>query len=101
MCARSVGQLAQQFGLDLDLPRVVLQLRPLHQEGVFNPFAQRADLGQLHAQVVLRQDVDEIQSTGVSLMPEALEKTITVREMADLLHFLKNWRYLDGAVPLK
>lgn len=49
--------------------------------------------------VVLRQDVDEIQSTGVSLMPEGLEKTITVPEMADLLSFLKNWRYLDGAVP--
>jgi putative membrane-bound dehydrogenase-like protein len=50
--------------------------------------------------VVLRQDIDEIQSTGVSLMPEGLEKTITVEEMADLLTFLKNWRYLDGSVPL-
>jgi hypothetical protein len=33
-------------------------------------------------------------------MPEGLEKTITVEEMADLLSFLKNWRYLDGAVPV-
>jgi putative membrane-bound dehydrogenase-like protein len=45
--------------------------------------------------VVLRQDIEEIQSTGVSLMPEGLEKTITVEEMADLLTFLKNWRYRD------
>lgn len=46
--------------------------------------------------VVLRQDIDEIQSTGQSLMPEGLEKTIALQEMADLLHFLKHWRFLDG-----
>jgi putative membrane-bound dehydrogenase-like protein len=50
--------------------------------------------------VVLRQDIDEIQSTGVSLMPEGQEKNLTVEEMADLLNFLKNWRYLDGSVPV-
>jgi putative membrane-bound dehydrogenase-like protein len=49
---------------------------------------------------VLRQDVDEVRSTGMSLMPEGLEKQITVEDMADLLHFLKNWRYLDGTVPM-
>jgi len=52
------------------------------------------------ADVVLRKDVDEIGSTGISLMPEGLEKNISVQEMADLLGFLKNWRYLDGSVPL-
>jgi putative heme-binding domain-containing protein len=45
--------------------------------------------------VVLRQDIESIQSTGISLMPEGLEKTITIEEMADLLTFLKNWRYRD------
>jgi putative heme-binding domain-containing protein len=50
---------------------------------------------------VLRQDIDEVRSTGLSLMPEGLEKTISVEEMADLLGFLKNWRYLDGVVPGK
>jgi putative membrane-bound dehydrogenase-like protein len=49
--------------------------------------------------VVLRTDIEEIASTGISLMPEGLEKTIPVEQMADLLSFLKNWRYLDGAVP--
>ncbi|MBI1914012.1 MAG: HEAT repeat domain-containing protein [Planctomycetes bacterium] len=49
--------------------------------------------------VVLRQDIDEITSTGASLMPEGLEKMISIEEMADLLSFLKNWRYLDGAGP--
>jgi putative membrane-bound dehydrogenase-like protein len=50
--------------------------------------------------VILRQDIDRIVSTGESLMPEGFEKTISIREMADLLSFLKNWRYLDGNVPL-
>ena len=49
---------------------------------------------------ILRQDIDALQSTGLSLMPDDLEKGITVAEMADLLSFLKNWRYLDGDVPL-
>lgn len=49
--------------------------------------------------VILRPDIEEVRSTGVSLMPEGLEKTIPIEEMADLLSFLKNWRYLDGAVP--
>jgi putative heme-binding domain-containing protein len=51
--------------------------------------------------VVLRQDIEALTSTGASLMPEGLEKNISVAEMADLLSFLKNWRYLDGAVPLR
>lgn len=47
-------------------------------------------------EVVLRQDIEEIHSPpGVSLMPEGLEKAITIEEMADLLTFLKNWRYHD------
>jgi putative membrane-bound dehydrogenase-like protein len=50
--------------------------------------------------VVLRQDIDEIQSTGISLMPDGLEKTITIPEMADLLSFLKNWRYIESGVPV-
>ncbi len=49
--------------------------------------------------VVLRKDIDEIASTGVSLMPDGFESKIGLQEMADLLGFLKNWRYLDGTVP--
>jgi putative membrane-bound dehydrogenase-like protein len=49
--------------------------------------------------VILRKDLDEIASTGVSLMPDGFEKYVNVQEMADLLGFLKNWRYLDGTVP--
>lgn len=48
---------------------------------------------------ILRQDIDEVRSTGVSLMPDGLEKTIALEQMADLISFLKNWRYLDGKTP--
>ncbi len=46
-----------------------------------------------------RSEIEELQSTGLSLMPTALERNITQQEMADLISFLKNWRYLDGQVP--
>lgn len=49
--------------------------------------------------VVLRQDIEEITSSGVSLMPEGQEKNVSVAEMADLIAFLKNWRYPDGKPP--
>ncbi len=43
-------------------------------------------------ETILRADIAEIRSSGVSLMPEGLEKGISPPEMADLLDFLKNWR---------
>ncbi len=49
---------------------------------------------------VLRADIEALRSSGQSLMPEGLEKTISLQDMADLIAFLKNWRYLDGIVPL-
>jgi putative membrane-bound dehydrogenase-like protein len=49
--------------------------------------------------VILRQDIDEMRSTGTSLMPEGLEKNISVDEMSDLISFLKNWRYEGGRPP--
>jgi putative heme-binding domain-containing protein len=49
---------------------------------------------------LLRTDIEEMRSNGVSLMPEGLEKTIPPQDMADLIAFIKNWRYLDGRTPL-
>ena len=49
---------------------------------------------------VLKQDIEEMRSDGISLMPEGIEKDITVDQMADLLDYLKDWRYMDGAVPV-
>lgn len=50
---------------------------------------------------ILRQDIEELKSNGISLMPEGLEKNISIEQMADLISFVKNWRYLNGQVPIK
>ena len=39
---------------------------------------------------VLRANIDELQNTGLSIMPEGLEKQIKKQEMADLLEYLMN-----------
>ena len=47
---------------------------------------------------LLREEIDELRSTGQSLMPVGLERTISPQQMADLICFLKNWRYETAAV---
>jgi len=49
---------------------------------------------------LLREEIEQLHSNGVSLMPVGLEKNINSQQMADLISFIKNWRYLDGSVPL-
>jgi putative heme-binding domain-containing protein len=39
---------------------------------------------------VLRMDIDEMQTSSKSLMPEGLEKEITVQEMANLIGYLRD-----------
>lgn len=48
--------------------------------------------GENQEDTVLREDIEEIRSSELSVMPGNLEQGITVEEMADLLEFLKNWR---------
>ena len=48
---------------------------------------------------LLRADIDAIRSNGVSLMPEGFEKYLSCQETADLISFVKNWRYLDRPIP--
>ena len=40
-------------------------------------------------ETLLRSEIDEIRSTGQSLMPEGLEQTLSLQEMADLIAFLR------------
>jgi putative membrane-bound dehydrogenase-like protein len=40
-------------------------------------------------ETLLRQEVEELQATGKSLMPEGLEKDLSRQDMADLLRFLR------------
>ena len=42
--------------------------------------------------VLLRADIESIRPAGVSLMPEGFEKHLSVRQMSDLISFVKNWR---------
>lgn len=47
-------------------------------------------------------EVSEIEATrhsGLSLMPDGLENQLSLQQMADLISYVKNWRYLDGQVP--
>jgi hypothetical protein len=39
---------------------------------------------------VLRIDIDDLRSTGLSIMPEGLEKQIDAQAMADLLSYLNS-----------
>ena len=48
---------------------------------------------------LLRSDIEELRNTGLSLMPVGVEKNIDQQALADLIFWLKNWRYLDGKVP--
>jgi putative heme-binding domain-containing protein len=41
-------------------------------------------------EVILRSNIEEISNTGISLMPEGLEKNISVEEMSDLLFYLRS-----------
>ncbi|MEO8271018.1 MAG: c-type cytochrome, partial [Aureliella sp.] len=51
-------------------------------------------------ELIRREDIATMKATGVSLMPEGLEAQIDPQAMADLIGFVKGWRYMDGAVPL-
>ncbi len=46
-----------------------------------------------------RSEIEELKSSGTSLMPEGVESQISAREMADLLWYVKNWRYAADNVP--
>jgi putative heme-binding domain-containing protein len=41
-------------------------------------------------ETILRSNIDELVSTGKSLMPEGFEQKINIQQMADLLAFLKS-----------
>ena len=49
------------------------------------------------SETLRRDEIDDLRNNGVSFMPEGLEKDIPMQDMADLISFIKNWRYLDSA----
>lgn len=81
---REVGPNFMQYAVALDDGRVLTGM--ITEESAASLTLKRAENKQ---DVVLRQNIAEISGTGLSLMPEGLEKKITPEEMADLLAFLR------------
>ncbi len=48
---------------------------------------------------LLRADIETMRTTGKSLMPEGLENQLTQQQLADVISFVKNWRYLETSIP--
>jgi hypothetical protein len=42
-----------------------------------------------HQQTVLRTEIEQMKVGGRSLMPDGVEKDVTLEQMADLIEFLK------------
>ncbi|RMF40611.1 MAG: hypothetical protein D6753_11405 [Planctomycetota bacterium] len=51
--------------------------------------------------VIPRSEITDLRASGVSLMPEGFEAQIQLQQMADLIAFIKGWRYLQGGVPIE
>jgi len=51
--------------------------------------------------VIPREQIEQVKSTGVSLMPEGLEKGLSVQEFADLIAFVRTIRAMapEPAAP--
>lgn len=81
---REVGPNFMQFAVALDDGRVLTGM--IAEESAVSLTLKREENKR---DVVLRQNIAEIAGTGLSLMPEGLEKKITVEEMADLLAYLR------------
>lgn len=47
------------------------------------------------SETILRDEIEDLHSDGVSYMPEGLEKEMSLQDVADLISFIKNWRYLE------
>jgi len=47
------------------------------------------------SQVILRSNVDVLRSTGLSLMPEGLEKDLSKQDLADVIRFVKSIKPLE------
>jgi putative heme-binding domain-containing protein len=57
--------------------------------------------GQNGSTVLERSEVEEFKSSGASLMPDGMEAQISPQDMADLLWYIKNWRYAEEKIPVQ
>jgi putative heme-binding domain-containing protein len=50
---------------------------------------------------LLRSEIESLRSSGVSLMPEGVEKELSPQQLADVIAYVKNWRYLADPAAAK
>ena len=79
-----MGQNFLQFAATLDDGRVVIGL--VTSETPTSITLRRAENQQ---ETILRSDIEQLTSTGLSLMPEGFEKKLTPQEIADVIALLK------------
>jgi putative heme-binding domain-containing protein len=80
---REVAPNYQEYVVAIDDGRIATGV--IVEETATSVTLRRAEAVQ---ETILRQNIDEISSTGRSLMREGLEQKINLQEMADLLSFL-------------
>lgn len=81
---REVGPNYMQFAVALKNGQVFAGM--ISEE---SPVSITLKQAQNKQEVILRESIEEIKATGLSLMPEGIEKKITPEEMADLIAFLR------------
>lgn len=57
--------------------------------------------GQNGSTILERSEIEEFKSSGASLMPDGMEAQISPQDMADLLWYIKNWRYAEEKIPVQ
>lgn len=82
---REAGQAFMQYAVALTDGRVTVGM--IAEESAASVTIRKAENQQ---EVILRENIAEIRNTGLSLMPEGLEKKLSVPEVADLITFLKH-----------
>jgi putative heme-binding domain-containing protein len=50
---------------------------------------------------LLRTEIESLRSSGISLMPEGVEKELGPQQVADVIAYLKNWRYVADPAAAK
>ncbi|MFM8215576.1 MAG: c-type cytochrome, partial [Pirellula sp.] len=89
--------------IDNNYFRITVQMNDgtLHDGIVVEESAEHVTIKnqQTSALVLRKPDIEAIKPSGLSLMPEGIEAQLDAQAMADLVGYLKNWRYVGGQSP--
>jgi putative heme-binding domain-containing protein len=82
---REVGQAFMQYAVALNDGQVLAGM--IAEESAAAVTLRKAEN---RTDVVLRENIAEMRNTGLSLMPEGLEKKLTPQELADVIEYVRN-----------